>query len=270
MAQQRSNIGMISNYVIYGVMMVAAGGMLWANQQFNHKGVAWGRPLAGFFGVVALSMAFTAIYLQFKGDDVMRGQMREKESQYQFIAMKAFGAHLATMHPGSKALLVMPPTNQYNKTRQEAILAGLNAGFGNHIAILEKVELGAGEEMIATEAFMSAKEFDDLYRAYRACDLMISLIGLPMDYQNMRIWKMKDNERPKLAVVHPPLTEQAVQAFIHQGLISVALSANPAVMYNPNDPVPKDEKEAFDKRFLLIHAQNLEAMMNEHQRLFGL
>jgi hypothetical protein len=255
--------------ILYAIMLVSAFGMIWANQQFNHKGVAWGRPLAGFCGLVALSMAITAIYFQFKGDTIQQSNMRNKENIYHRVAMKKLGAFLAETAPGSQVLLLMPPTNEFNKERQQATIDGLNAGFANKCTILEKREIGAGEEMMSSESFMNAKDFDDLVSSYDTCNMIISLVGLPFDYPQMKFWKMEDGKRPKLVVMHPSLTDINIQGAIAKGIMTCALATNPTLVYNPDDQVPSDETEAFNKRYLLIHAGNLTEMIAAYPRLFG-
>ena len=48
-----------------------------------------------------------------------------------------------------------------------------------------------------------------------------------------------------------------------------------AVTYNPNavydnKPIPKDPKEAFDKRFLLVTPENFESIKSAHANLFAM
>ena len=258
---------MLPLWSIYVIMVVCALLMIWANQQYNTKGVGWGRPVAGLFGVLALASAIFAIFVSIKGPSMANKGLQEKENVYQRIAMKTIGAELARTCPGAKALLLLTPTHEYNKTRQEATIAGLTEGFQGKLAITEKEEVGGNAEMVM-EQFLSAKDFDGFIKRYPNCNLIISLIGLPYDYAEMKFWKM-EKDRPKLVTTAVNLADEQIQEAIADGKLNVVLSSNPNNPYNFKDPVPANEKDAFDKRFILITPENIEQMVKDYPKLFG-
>jgi hypothetical protein len=55
---------------------------------------------------------------------------------------------------------------------------------------------------------------------------------------------------------------------ILDGYIHAVVYHNPSSGYNFQTPVPEDYKEAFDKRYLMIDAKNIESIAAKHSQMF--
>lgn len=261
----------VTQLVLYGVMIVSAIGMLWANQQYNRQGVPWGRPLAGICGIVAFVMAIWAIIYQVNAPKKMVQNIQQKELQYHRIAMKTLGAFLAEEHAGGKILMIAQSVNQFSKDRHDITVASLTEGFAGKLKIVKVEHMESGEEGMGPEGFLlTAKTFDKLVRKYKGkADVILSIIGLPYDYSEMDFWQLAPSKRPKLIVYHANLHDEDIQRAIHRGLITAVLTTHPNASFDPKASVPDDEKEAFDSRFILVHAKNIEKLIEDYPNAFG-
>lgn len=212
-------------------------------------------------------------------------EFRNKELAYQRIAHKRLGEEIAKRHPGAKILLI-----KYNELGMEegepnlteaAQMEGLKKGLNGKatIAVVERVSSGMEEfleedgkprkspEEIMEEMF-TAEKFNKLVAVNKNCNVVVSLVGLPPDYQLLKLWKVKDpKKRPALVLANAYIYELKFGFNPKYKFITAAL-AHKAVPFDPNQPVPKDEQKAFDSRFLMITPDNVLEIAKENPDLF--
>ncbi|MCK5844057.1 MAG: hypothetical protein KAG97_05070, partial [Victivallales bacterium] len=100
---------------------------------------------------------------------------------------------------------------------------------------------------------------------HKSCNLIITLIGLPMDTGNLKIWKrfISDPKKtPKLCIVNGDVS--MFGAFIAKGLMPAVVTFKPDAKYTEN-PAPKDMQKAFDKRYLLVTTKNVKEIAKKYK-----
>ena len=258
-------------WVLYAIMVVAIIVMIWANKQSKATGSAGFKALAVICGVVTLVTAAGALLTYYKGPDTKA--LIEKEMKYQRIAHKFLGKFLANKHSGAKILVIkfaVAGSENSQKIDQDKT-AALEEGMAGKLKITATEEIGGGEGAMGMPMPMEARflftaeKFDEIVDDHPNCTLVLSLAGLPNDLQQMKFWEKDDDERPALVLVNPSIYE--LKKAIEADIINAVLINKP-VAYDPKAEVPEDEKEAFDKRFILIYQKNVKKIAEEYPRLF--
>lgn len=263
--------------MLYVLMVIAAIGMYWANRQYKTKGVSWGRPLAGLFGISALLLAMFKIMFDLSGcaQSGRQEEVLDKELSYANATYQYLGTYLERNHPNQRILLIANPTspnNKFTEKRLDIIKSGLETGFGGQMSgvQIERLEMPetamAGAPMMFENLF-TAEIFDKIVEKHKGrVDMIISLVGLPMDLRDMSFWNLDKDERPKLVVTNGAIYE--LKNAIAQGFVTAAVYYNPDLPYNFKDPVPEDVEEAFKKRYVLIDGDNIEEFAAKHPTMF--
>lgn len=287
----------MSPLVTYSIMAVAAVGMIWANMQYKNKGVPWGRPLAGLLGIVAVCLAFYSIADSLFGfsDKGETAKLVERENQYTRIGFERLGTYLGTNYPKAKAVLVtniMYPNGDPNvkdpNSRDTMMLDALKKGIGDRLDIIHTKNFGPKDMpgapgakgdvsggaampppmMMMPEMMITAKDWDDMLKEFKDADMFITLAGLPMDVEKMKLWNMKEADRPKVVLVNAQQLSMLYK-LIEKGYIQVVLHPNPAAPYDPKKLIPEDPKEAFNDRWLLITPENVKETATKNKGLFN-
>lgn len=123
-------------------------------------------------------------------------------------------------------------------------------------------------EMRSLRESMKAVDFDAMMKRHPDCNLIISLIGLPMDIENMEIWYAEETPeapKPKIALMDANIYN--LKAAILSGIVVGTVTYSPTAKFDESTP-PEDVQQAFDKRFLLITPENVEAVATQYTGLF--
>ena len=161
-------------------------------------------------------------------------------------------------------------SNAYADDRLDTIRDALKDAFANRLTIVGTVHLEAPEDQDGMppmfETMFTAEAFDEIVADNPEATLILSLVGLPMNWKEMEFWLMEDAKRPKLVVsngqvyeLYDPIIQDYVNAVVHY---------NPSSEYNFQDSVPSDVTEAFKKRYLLIDADNIAKIASENEGMF--
>ncbi len=262
------------------IMILAAVGMIFGLIK-DRQGFEWGKPLTIVCAVVALLLAFGSI-ISGGGSKVDVEKIQNREASYNRIAGEKMGLYLAGQYPGTKVLIIKNIDMGMPNKMTEAQITGLKKGFGNQIAIagvvhppipeqvkqmMEQAPEGMPPEdfgMMAMEGMFEAKQFNQIFQEHgKNVDIIVSLIGLPMDVENMTLWNM--SKPPKLALFNAMYIPNMKQA-ISRNYVTAMLAYKPNADFR-DETVPKNIED-FDKRFLLITPQNIEQMATEYSMLF--
>lgn len=277
------------NMLLVALMIVAAIVMFWGLAK-QKAGVAWGRPVATAAAIVAVVAALVQLFGggQLPGDNVIC-----IERAYQRIGAQKLGAYLAETFPGTRVLIVKEPEPASGPASSmldgsSALIEGLRAGLGDEVTIVAEVapeipkaiftsfqgeagmegmapaEDGMGQMLPPTEFWFTAAVFDKLVEKYKdQCDLVVSTIGLPMDLRGMKYWRMRT--APKLALANGSVYE--LRTAIKKDRVAAAVTYNPDCPFELKMP-PSNLDEAFDKRFLLVTAANVDEIASKYSELF--
>lgn len=240
---------------------------------------------SGLGGLSLVAYSVVESVFDFRGGSETK-KLVERENRYTSIGFEQLGDYLGRTYPKSKAVLVtnvMYPSDD-PKSRDNMTIAALKKGIGERLTIVHTKNFGpppatgaksaAGGSsslpppmMMMPEMMITAKDWDDLLKEYPDADMFITLAGLPMDVDKMKLWSLKDGERPKLVLVNAQQLSMLYQP-IAKGMINVVLHPNPSAPYDPKKPIPTDPKAAFDDRWLLITPANVAQIARANKGLF--
>ncbi len=205
------------------------------------------------------------------------------------LAMEYLGRYLATQHPGKKAVVLGNPFSQKPGQPKDvyrfekAGLQGLRRGLGKAV-VIEAVafpDLKPGFVKDRRSVFIDPttttpltyvitdEALDKIAGAHPQAELLVSLIGLPVNVRQTQTWR-SDNPR-RFALLLPDLRmvgdERAVREAILSGKIAVI------VMNKPGAPVQaqtlgKDSQMEFDRRFLLVNSDTIDPILQAYPSLF--
>lgn len=278
-----------------GVIMAASFvGMIFCAKKQQVSTIA--KPIAIVLMVVVMVCAVAILYNTGIFGDPSVEKFMKNEEKYTKSKCIVIGKYLAEKAPGAKVLLVLDSIP--NNKMQDQVIAALKEGMGNNItvvaedsptdpsAVLKTTEPepetdatsttnpasrpgGPGMppgfmEMRSLRESMKAVDFDAMISRHPDCDLIISLIGLPMDVENMGIWEAPA-PKPRVALLDANIYN--LKSAILSGIVLATVTYSPTAKFDELTP-PDDMQQAFDKRFLLVTPENVEAIAAQHTGLF--
>jgi hypothetical protein len=208
--------------------------------------------------------ALLAVVLILAGILLFRNSNRVPLSQRE-VAMRALGEHLKkSLHP-SKVLLISNPFSQLKGRPAEVYGPGVAVKIAypklKPEAIKDPGSIYIDRRSSTPLSFMITEgAFDELLAQNPDCEVAVSLIGLPLDVSAVVFWK---NAMPRFGLLLPDLrvvgNVEDVRRTFASGKIAAAVVARPGV--TSTEKVGADYKAEFEKRFVLVTSENVEAMM---------
>ncbi len=242
-----------------------------------------------------LRIAFTILLLAFVLGlletqlGLVRGLLGGGPLNQRELAMQFLGQYLASQYPGQRVIVLSNPFSTKPGQPREiyqferAGLRGLRRGLGSALAIEQVVfpELRAGFEANHRAIFVDPRTttplsyvvaedaLDNLARQHPAAQILVSLIGLPVNVLETEAWK-PDSGR-KFALLLPDLRMIGDQAAIGRAIHSRKIAA--LVLNKPgappeNQPLGRHLKMEFDQRFLLVTPETVDRYLQVYPRLF--
>lgn len=204
------------------------------------------------------------------------------------IATRGLAEQLAQAYSGKQALIISNPFTQQTRTArhimeaEEAGVRGLRDGFGGKVSIAAVVFpelkpeawenpralLGETDTSTPLSYLVTNDAFDQLARQHN-CELIVSLIGLPLELNRCESWNAPAG--PKFALLLPDLRiigdTAAVEAALRSGKLAAFVLRKPGA---PGDDSPpgKDFRTEFERRFVLVTPGNFEEVRRDHPALF--
>jgi hypothetical protein len=205
------------------------------------------------------------------------------------LAMEYLGRYLASQYPGKKAVVLANPFSKKSGQPREvyqfekAGLQGLQRGLGKSV-VIEAVafpELKPGFAENPRSVFIDPRTttplsyvvtdeaLDKIAGAHPQAELLVSLIGLPINVPQTETWK-RANPR-KFALLLPDLRMVGDEGAVREAVLSGKIAA--FVMNKPgapaeDQPMGKDSKMEFDRRFLLVNRDTIDHLLQVYPRLF--
>lgn len=267
------------------VMIVGAGFAIFGMNKAK-AGANWGQPVAICGAIIAIIGALWGIKNTISGAD--QTAARDRELEYQRIQTRELGKYLATKFAGEKVLVMVDPmlyVNVYGEpvTRIDTALEGLKQGLDGKLPVVDTiypkmpfktrqapvkgpdgVEMPAEDDMIEPmEVWFDSKKMNEILPAPESYDILVTLVGLP-------------NGKPvpalagkKLALVGGDTSTYGILFKAQDKRLPLTVASvthNPKAVYD-DKPIPRDAQEAFNKRFLLITAENIDQVMTDHPGL---
>ncbi len=273
MVQLISNLGIVGIIAVVVMVLSLIGMIICAKKQ---ETVAIAKPAA--VGLMALVIICAVVILMRTG--VLGDQGTQKIIQNEFTYTKSsyvtLGKYIADKIPGAKILLITDKPRQ-NDTRTPMLLDAFKQGLGGKatVAITETPAIAWPEgrpqpkpeemDMIPLQEMMTAQSFNDLMAKYQDCNLVVSFIGLPNDVENLQIWTMDPEKRPKMALINGAYHN--LKSAVQSGIVAAIVAVNPKAKFT-DEAAPTDVKAAFDKRYILITPDNIDKIAQEYGNMF--
>jgi hypothetical protein len=266
------------------LMMLLAFGMFYGQLQYKKKGVEWGKFLTISCGIAIIICALIANLCTSSNlkEDILR------EHKYERAQAITLASHLVSGYSGSgKCLVIHYPASKDNMISINRIVAGFKEGFGNavsEIITIPIVNINPDTESRPDEEWnmFTANDYNTVIRNNKDCDIVIFLLQLPTEDQlyEIDIFKMvEDPLNPGSYKKDPNITYPTVGIFnsvldnthelISENLIKALTIWQPSLTYEENPPpAPDNVQEAFNKRFILVTASNLDSLKEKFPNLF--
>jgi hypothetical protein len=203
------------------------------------------------------------------------------------IATRFLGEYLAAHYPGKKAVVLANPfSTQPGQAREiyqfeKAGLRGLREGLGNAVAIAQVVypeirpaffkdrrSVSIDPSTSTPLSYIVAEDaLDKIAREHPEAEILVSLIGLPVNVLQTETWKTGR----KFALLLPDLRmlgdQSSIRAAFQGGKIAAIVLNKPGAP--PDDQPPsRDPKMEFALRFLLVTPENVDQCLKAYPRLF--
>ncbi len=213
---------------------------------------------------------------------------RHNAQGHRELATRVLAEHLAARLPGGQALILSNPFVRRSSPPQQvrafeaAGIAGLKKGWGGQIHLLAVAypdlrptalenpgALVRDPHTTTPLSFLTAEgAWDSLCRKHPSVDVLVSLIGLPLNLQSLECWR---KPKPRFALLLPDLRmvgdATAVTQAFRQGKILAAVLNRPGAP--PEDASPEKNYQAeFARRFLLLTEDNLDQIVQLYPQLF--
>lgn len=238
-------------------------------------------PIILAFAVVTLAGVVGWFAL---GRSPYREAMKARE-----LATWGLANHLARTFPGKRALVLsnpfvaLQPTEPAVREAEAAGLRGLRRGFGEAVRIEAVVapELQAGAltnpraffidpETTTPLSYLVAPDApDQALKTHPGCDLVVSLIGLPVDLGRVAAWR--SSGPPSFALLLPDLRligdVAALRGALARGKLAAFVLARPGIPERPG-ALSGDLAEEFNRRFLLVTSNSLDSIARTYPGLF--
>jgi hypothetical protein len=209
--------------------------------------------------------------------------------QARSVATRVLAEYLVRVKAGQQVLVISNPfvrrpgVDSQVAATEAAGLRGLKEGFGSKLKMKAPVfpdlrsaaeqnprAVAIDPETTTPLSFLVAEHaFDTLAEAHPDCDLIVSLIGVPVGLHGLRCWQTTG--APRFALLLPDLrligNLQAVRGALQGGKL-VAF-----VLHKPGAPSAETGlsgrvQAEFDQRFLLVTAANIDRLVQNYPKLF--
>ena len=203
------------------------------------------------------------------------------------VATRVLAEYVATAAAPKAVLVISNPFTQQSGRPAEvyafekAGVKGLKEGFGSKVPVTvafpklkEAVLRDPGSVQVDPQtttplSFLVAENaFSELIQQHPNCNVVVSLIGLPVNLAGLKEWSQAGG--PRFALLLPDWRtiggrEEILRAFREKKLVAAVVNKP-----NPVDAAGNDYKEQFENKFFLVTAANAEKILSESPALFGL
>lgn len=234
----------------------------------RQKFYAYAQPVAISLLVVILICMVLILTKTMGSGDV--SYLIENEIKFAKAGAYIMGQELAKTYSGKKALVIAPNKWRDNRRMLE-IVSGLKKGLNGKLEIKaiespvipkpKKTNPEMPEDYMMFEEMLQAEHYNKLISKNKDCNFLIFLTNLPHDMVNLNIWEMDDDKRPMVALLYSDI--YSLKRAIKAGYIT-ALTYKPNVKFT-EEPPPKDYKEAFDKRYIIVTPKNVDEISEKYQ-----
>lgn len=272
MVQLLQNLGVGGIIAVVFMAISLIGMIVCAKKQHT---VAIAKPMAVILMIVVIISAVVILMKTGVLGDQGTQKIIANELTYAKAGYYMLGKQLAEKAPSSKALLLVEKTRP-NDDRTPALIQAFKDGAAGKLTIgamaTPEVTWPEGKkpkpeeiDMMPMNEMLKAKDYNDVINKYPDCNLVVSFIGLPMDIEELQIWSMPVDKRPKLGLIN--CAYHNLKAALKAGIVVAVVGINPTAKFD-EQPAPKDPKLAFDRRYIMITPDNVVQMADTYKNMF--
>ncbi|MBR6372491.1 MAG: hypothetical protein IKS20_04855 [Victivallales bacterium] len=261
---------MLNNIILYAVLLIAAIGAIvgWQNSK---KGATWGQPMTVICAIIAICMGLFLAYSNSSSTAANKSAMA-RENAFRVAKVTVLGNKVKELCPGKKAIVVIDPNvdplkdvemqtwkTMFELSDDDFVKPDVPqppAGTPPEMVMVEPMEEWFRQAML--EKMLKGKKYD----------LIIFTTSLPRDIKQAKgVFTAPFLKDAKVVLASGNLFGCA--GFINAGTAVAAVTSSPTAVYD-DKPAPKETQAAFDKRYILITKDNLQALMKSNGDIFGL
>ncbi len=268
--------GLLLTVIRIGIMCAAGGGVVvgWKQYRFNKK--QWGQTLT----IVSFCVAMLFAYIHFRGQSAPSARNAiNAESEFQNVAARVLGRHLAEKYGGGRAVVVCEPSaladqgmpaESYRALKRElerdmTVAAELVAQPKMTDELRKQLEGylvgapgdGQAEAMSPEEAvslvprtvWWTAERFDEVLVDMPDCDVIVCTAPPPASLTETAIWRNED--RPKFAFALNASSPDLIPHVQSGDVVAMVQRKEGAAFFSMEAP-PRDLEKAFAARYVLV------------------
>ncbi|MFA6292057.1 MAG: hypothetical protein WC637_09765 [Victivallales bacterium] len=260
---------------VIAVVFMAASliGMIVCAKKQNTSAIA--KPMAVVLMIVVIVCAVVLLMKTGVLGDQGTQKIIANELTYAKAGYFILGKQLGEKAPGASTLLIVEKARD-NDDRSPALLQAFKDGSAGKLKIAAtatpSVTWPEGKQpkpeemdMMPLNEMLKAKDYNDVINKYPDCTLIVSFIGLPNDVENLNVWSMPPDKRPKLGLIN--CAYQNLKNAIQSGAVLAVVGINPTAKFD-EQPAPKEPKAAFDRRYIMITPENVVQIGDTYKNMF--
>ena len=216
------------------------------------------------FGIGTAFVAILKIILLISSSGSDKEQFKQ-EANSEYVALWYVGQHLATKYPGKKLLVIVAPENEADRNQENRLKGleeGINGGMELSFVPIEYLKSRGKRRVTA----YNHKKLNELIQDNDHVDVVISLIGLPINYYNMECW-----------------TEDLADFYAYRGyswevnqdikdeILTGFITINPTNRFKATKGKKAEKSEKFfEQHFIFVTKDNVETMERKFSSIFNL
>jgi hypothetical protein len=231
-----------------------------------------------------LVIAGVGLWIFLRSDSEMNEALQLRK-----IATRELARHLSTNQPDARILVIGNPFTQRRGQPREIVafekagLRGIREGWsGSAVTVVypelrpeflkEPASVYVDPNTVTPLSFLVDEgALDQLTRANPGCNLLVSLIGLPVNLLQTKAWR--DPETPRFALLLPDWrmvgsAEEIIHA-VKSGKIVAAVVNRPRASADRSPKTGESSAEEFHRNFLLVTPSNVEHLIRTSPQVFS-
>jgi len=272
MVQLLQNLGVGGIIAVVFMAISLIGMIVCAKKQHT---VAIAKPMAVVLMIVVIMSAVVILMKTGVLGDQGTQRIIANELTYAKAGYYMLGKQLAEKVPGAKTLLIVEKTRP-NDDRTPALIQAFKDGAAGKLTIAAMatptVTWPEGRQpkpeeidMMPMNEMLKAKDYNEVIDKYADCNLVVSFIGLPMDIEDLHVWTMPPEKRPKLGLIN--CAYHNLKNAIKSEVVVAVVGINPTAKFD-EQPAPKEQKAAFERRYIMITPENVVQMADTYKNMF--
>lgn len=210
------------------------------------------------------------------GGDREMDRIMGNEIAFAKARSKVLADYIGKTWKGESAVIITEPNIEQNKIAKaglDTMQAELKAAGINVAAVAAlNIPQGTAEEPVPMEVALNSKVYNEVFDKYKTANIFVIMAQLPFEAKELAKLKCFTNQfdakKQRIVLVNGEIYN--LKGAIIQGKIgaAIAMKSGPNA-YDPEKAAPKDVKQAFDTRFILVNPQNVKEIAQKNGDLFA-